>query len=91
VSRGWKIALVIWGAFWAVIVVAATVPADAAVRNLASWADALGLVRIADWFSTQALEIWNTISPGLEISAWLNLVATAAAAASLQSLFRRRS
>lgn len=45
-ANGWKIATGIWGAFWAAVLVAATVPAKQAASNLASYAEFTG----ATWF-----------------------------------------
>jgi hypothetical protein len=55
-GRGWKIALYIWGGFWAFVLVAATVPAKQAVSNLQSWADLLGLTSLAHLFAAKAVD-----------------------------------
>ncbi len=45
--RFWQFALVAWTAIWALIVVGVQTPADTGISNLATWARALGLIRLA--------------------------------------------
>ncbi len=52
----WKIAGGAWGAFWAALLVAATVPAKVAVSNLASWADLLGATGLARLLATHGAD-----------------------------------
>jgi hypothetical protein len=46
----------IWAAFWAALLVAATVPAKVAVSNLASWADLTGASWLAHLVATRGAD-----------------------------------
>ncbi len=55
-SRGWKIALYIWGGICAFVLFAATVPAHQAMSNLQSWADFFGFTALATALSEKYVD-----------------------------------
>jgi hypothetical protein len=53
---GWKTAQWLWGGFCALVLFAASVPAKEAATKLASWADLLGLVDLANTLSSKGVD-----------------------------------
>ena len=56
VDKAWKVALTIIGTLWAVIAVAAAIPAHEAMSNLQSWADLLGLTYLGSILAAKGVD-----------------------------------